>query len=84
MTTDYRPQAAPLTLKMDTIVADLVRRYGYPADAIRHNLDAIREAFERVDETTIHPDHIDPIVAAEMIEAYDNMPHDFSDGDDDQ
>ena len=82
MTTSHQPQTAPITLKMDTIVADLVRKYGYPADAIRNNVDAIRESFERVDETTIHPDHIDPIVAAEIIEAYDAMPHDV-DGDDD-
>ena len=82
MTTSHQPQTAPITLKMDTIVADLVRKYGYPADAIRNNVDAIRESFERVDETTIHPDHIDPIVAAEIIEAYESMPHDVDVDDD--
>lgn len=67
---------SPITLTLDTLVADVVRRYGYPADAARASLDAIRESLERVDEATYHPDHLEPEIAAEIILAYDEMPHD--------
>lgn len=65
-----------IRITLDDLVRIAQRTYGYPADAIRATLDETRKAFERVEETTIPPDHMTPSMGLAILDAYHSMPHD--------